>query len=71
MMAWNPKPKVADCRELARRWGNKDEIIVLAIDEAYGTIEMVTYGRTRALRAKAKELGDAAFEAVVQRYGVE
>ena len=39
-MAWNPKPKVADCRELARRWGNKDEIIVLAIDEALSLIHI-------------------------------
>ncbi len=45
-MAWNPSPKVADCREIARKWGGKHQVIVLAIDCAAGTLEMATYGHT-------------------------
>jgi len=62
-MAWNPSAKVADCRELARRWGNKDQVIVIAIDDEGRTV-MATYGRTAQLCACAKVLGDVAHKAI-------
>lgn len=67
-MAWNPSPKVADCREISRRWNNKDQVIILAIDRSTGTVEMATYGKTKELCAEAKRLGDAAFDAVMENY---
>lgn len=66
-MAWNPSPKVADCREIARKWG-KQQVIVLAIDRVSGTLEMATYGETKMLCAHAKRLGDAAYDAVMKAY---
>lgn len=63
-MAWNPSPKVADCREIARKWGNKDQVIVLAVDRKAGTLEMATYGETKALCSEARRLGNAAYAAV-------
>jgi len=68
-MAWNPSPKVADCRTIARKWGYS-EVIIIALDDKAGTIEMATYGETRQLCLDAKNRGDAAFDAV-RVYGEE
>ena len=64
-MAWNPSPKVADCREIARKWG-KEQVIILALD-GDGRLGMATYGHTPQLCACAKVLGDVAFDAI-ERY---
>lgn len=61
-MAFNPHPKVADCREIARKWG-KEQVIILAID-GDGVMEMATYGETVALCKCAKVLGECAFDAI-------
>ena len=55
-MAWNPT-QVADCREIARKWGY-DQIIVLAINSKTGTFETVSYGETRALCDAARSIND-------------
>lgn len=67
-MAWNPSPKVADCREIARKWGNKHQVIILAVDRKAGTLQLVTYGETKALCADAKRLGDLAYSAIEDNY---
>ena len=66
-MAWNPSPKVADCREIARKWGHK-QVIVIALNQDDGKIEMATYGETVALCSDAKRLGDAAYDAMMKAY---
>jgi len=66
-MAWNPSPKVADCREIARKWGHQ-QVIVIALNSADCKIEMATYGETKALCAEAKRLGDNAYQAVMDHY---
>lgn len=63
-MAWNPSPKVADCREIARKW-NKHQVIILAIDVNSKTLEMATYGETRMLCDEAKKIGDLAYNAIM------
>ena len=67
-MAWNPSPKVADCRTIARKWGYP-EVIIIALDEITGQVEMATYGETRKLCASAKDKGDAAFDAILAHAG--
>ena len=67
-MAWNPSPKVADCRDIAAKWGGKDQVIIIALDHTQGTIQLATYGKTVALCANAKKLGDAAYDAVIKAY---
>lgn len=62
-MAWNPSPKVADCRDIARKW-KKHQVIILAVDIHAGTTEYASYGETRKLCDEAKNLADAAFEAM-------
>lgn len=62
-MAWNPSPKVADCREIARKWG-ADQVVILAINTRQGTFETVSYGETRALCDAAKKINDHIHEAV-------
>jgi len=64
-MAWNPHPKVADCRDIARKWG-KEQVIIIAIDGA-GRLDMATYGQTMKLCGCAKQLGDTAFNAIEAR----
>lgn len=56
-MAWNPSPKVADCREIARRWGY-DQIVVLAINSRTRVVETVSYGQTVALCNAARRLNE-------------
>lgn len=56
-MAWNPHPKIADLRELSRKWGY-DQIIVLAVNTKAGTFETVSYGETRALCDAAKKINE-------------
>jgi len=66
-MAWNPSPKVADCREIARKWGHK-QVIIIALNAETGQMEMATYGETKALCDQTLQLGDAAYEAVKHAY---
>lgn len=64
-MPWNPPPKVADCRDLAKKW-KKEQVIVISLDDT-GRIETVTYGKTKQLCACAKALGDVAYNTIVAR----
>lgn len=64
-MAFNPSPKVADAREIAKKWG-KQQVIILGIDAKLGTVEYASYGATRELCADAKRKADAAFEAIIR-----
>ena len=61
-MAWNPHPKVADCRDIARKWG-KEQVIIIGIDDS-GQVEMATFGKTMQLCKCAAALGDSAFTAI-------
>lgn len=62
-MAFNPSPKVADCREIAQKWGNQEQVIILAIDSE-GRMQMATYGRTSELCSVAQALGNAAWKGI-------
>lgn len=65
-MAWNPDPKVADCREIARKW-QKQQVIILAVDIHAGTLEYASYGETRVLCRQAMRFADKAFAAVTEQ----
>ena len=65
-MAWNPSPKVADARALGRKWGASGVIIFL-LDDATGTLEGISYGKTRALCADVGALMDIAMDALEGR----
>ncbi len=63
-MAWNPSPKVADCREIAKKWKSRQVVIVSVSESRTGLqLEVVTYGETRALCDQAKGIGDAVYNA--------
>lgn len=68
-MAWNPSPKVADCRDIAQKWGGKSHVIIIAIDSTAETIQMATYGRSVIQCADAKRMGDLAYDVVRNAYG--
>jgi hypothetical protein len=67
-MAWNPYPKVADCREIARKWGGKQIIVILAWDLDADTVETVSYGQTKVLCAAAKHFGEAAYNGALKAF---
>ena len=56
-MAWNPSPKVADCRDIARKWGMQ-QVIILGINPRTGKYEIASYGETKTLCAEAKAIND-------------
>ena len=66
-MAFNPSPKVADCRDIARKW-NKPQIIILAVDPIAGTQEYASYGESKAHCDEAKRLADVAYQAIMVKY---
>lgn len=66
-MAFNPSPKVADCRDIARKW-NKPQIIILAVDPIAGTLEYASYGESKAHCNEAKRLANAAYQAIMAKY---
>lgn len=61
-MAWNPSPKVADCRGIARKW-KKKQVIIIAFGES-GQYEMATYGETPELCKCTAVLADVASKAM-------
>lgn len=69
-MAWNPHPKVADCRTIARKWG-KDQVIILAINTKENTIEYASYGQTKALCDQARRIADQAMSAATLAVSAE
>lgn len=63
-MAWSPSEKVADCREIARKWGHGiEQVIIIGIDGDGGTIT-ATYGRTPELCKCADAFGSAAIAGI-------
>ena len=62
-MAWNPSPKIADLRDLARKW-NVGQLVVLEVYELSGKFGVLSYGRTPQLCDKAKFAADQVFEMV-------
>jgi len=62
MMAWNPSPQVAAARDFGVKF-HKEVVIVLHVG-ADGTVGYASYGRTRALCAKARELADEIIERI-------
>jgi hypothetical protein len=64
IMAWNPSPKVSDCREIARKWGNGiEQVIIIGID-GNGATTTATYGRTPQLCVCADAFGKAAIAGI-------
>ena len=65
-MAFNPSPKVADCRDLARKW-KKHQVIIIMIDREAGTLEYASYGENKKLCDQAEALADTAYDAVYKK----
>ena len=66
-MAYNPSPKVADCRAIARKW-NRQIVIILAVDVNEQSLEYASYGETKELCDTAKVLADEAYNSIVDMY---
>jgi hypothetical protein len=66
-MAWNPSPEVALARDVAAKL-DVDQVMIVTINYAKEQMGLVTYGKTKLLCADAKRLGDAAYEAVRDKW---
>jgi len=62
-MAWNPSPKVAAARDIGKKFGF-DQVIIIGIDNNQDKMEAISYGSTRSACAEAKGYADAAYDAV-------
>ena len=62
-MAFNPSPKVAAARDIARKF-KKRQVIVLMLDD--DTLEYASYGETKTLCDGAYKLADIAYSAVMK-----
>ena len=69
-MAFNPSPKVADCRNIASKWG-KQIVIIIGVNVTQGTLEVASFGQTKDLCDEGKRLADEAYDAIMQAYQVE
>ena len=49
-MAWPPSPRVADCRDIAEKWGRR-RVIILAWDDEQ--IDGASFGKTKKECEKA------------------
>ena len=65
-MAWNPSPEVAVSRDAAKALDDAPVCIVLYVTKDCKQLRMASYGKTRELCQKAKEMGDVAFEAILK-----
>lgn len=66
-MAWNTTPEVAMARDLAKKLG-VDQVMIVTINYDREQMGLITYGKTRELCAHAKTLGDAAYGAVREAF---
>jgi hypothetical protein len=64
-MAWNPSPKLADCRDIATKWGRPSVVIIAWDDEQ---IEVASFGATKQLCAEAEGLAEEAYNAILKAY---
>lgn len=65
MMIENHSPKVAVARGIGKKF-KKDQVIIFMLDRQKDTIEYVSYGKTKALCADAKQLADLIFETIFE-----
>lgn len=64
-MAFNPSPKVAAARDVAKRFG-MNKVVILMLNERDGTMEYASYGDTARECSEAKRLADAVYDAAYQ-----
>jgi hypothetical protein len=58
MMDWRKNPKIADARDLAKKW-DKSHVVFIMIDDNQGTIEYITYGKNKTECKVAHEIAKA------------
>lgn len=69
-MAFNPSPKVAAARDVAKRFG-KNKVVILMLNERDGTMEYASYGDTPRECREAKRLADAVYDAAYKHMAEE
>ena len=62
-MAWNPSPKVAAARDIGKKFGF-DQVIILGINNDKDQMEAISYGSTKSSCGQAKGYANVAYDAV-------
>jgi len=62
-MAWNPSPEVAHARDYGKKF-NFDRVVILAVNDATGKFEIVSYGATKQKCNETKITADKIFDKV-------
>jgi hypothetical protein len=62
-MAWNPSPKVANARDIGKKY-NKDIVIFVMFDE--DTLELISYGKTKKLCSQADLLAQKINDFIIK-----
>jgi len=62
-MAWNPSPKVAAARDFGKKFGY-DKVIIIGVNEAKETYEIVSYGETKKKCSEAQKTGEEIHEMI-------
>lgn len=65
-MAWNPSPRVADCRDVARKWGMQ-QVVILGINQRTGKYEIASYGETKIMCAEARAINDRLNRVIMEQ----
>jgi len=66
-MADKYSPGIMWAKDAATRF-NKDEVVVLLIDDLTGLIDVYSYGKTGKKCKHADKVGNVVYEAVVKAY---
>lgn len=62
-MAWNPSPKVAVARDYGKKF-DRDKVIIIAVNEASGQFEVISYGETNHKCGEVRITADNIYEMV-------
>lgn len=62
-MAWNPSPEVAVARDFGKKF-NYNKVYIIAVNEASGKFEVVSYGETKQECDEAKKCADRIFDEI-------
>lgn len=65
-MAWNPDKRVAAARDIAKKFGF-DQVIIIGIDNPKNIMTSASYGKNKESCSECKVLADAAYDAVFEK----
>lgn len=66
-MAYNPSAKARSAESIGKQY-DRDQVIIITIDQEKGCIEYASWGKTRDKCAEARVLADKAYDAIMGHF---